>query len=79
MRTLAPQRAFHSNFLFQFHKGAIRTLNFLDLRFSNLPYFNSIKVRLEHASDFVIPEMDSIFQFHKGAIRTHIDEKRQVL
>ena len=32
--------------------------------------FNSIKVRLEHASDFVIPELDSIFQFHKGTIRT---------
>ena len=32
--------------------------------------FNSIKVRLEHASDYPIPELDSIFQFHKGAIRT---------
>ena len=32
--------------------------------------FNSIKVQLEHASDFAIPEFDSMFQFHKGTIRT---------
>ena len=33
--------------IFQFHKGAIRTLSLLTLKLANC-YFNSIKVRLEH-------------------------------
>ena len=32
--------------------------------------FQFHKGAIRTASDFVIPEMDSIFQFHKGAIRT---------
>ena len=56
--------------LFQFHKGAIRTLKAsaplccLDM------YFNSIKVRLELVLAVVITSPILIFQFHKGAIRT---------
>ena len=34
------------------------------------PYFNSIKVRLEHDVDFASQVEAHLFQFHKGAIRT---------
>ena len=34
--------------------------------------FQFHKGAIRTASDFVIPELDSIFQFHKGAIRTII-------
>ena len=54
--------------IFQFHKGAIRTVvnMVMSLRFL---YFNSIKVRLEHP-DFANQVLAHLFQFHKGAIRT---------
>ena len=45
-------------------------MHLISLFLNLILYFNSIKVQLEHASDFVIPELDSIFQFHKGTIRT---------
>ena len=54
---------------FQFHKGTIRT----ELRKLSPPLktnFNSIKVRLEHDSDFVSQVLAHLFQFHKGTIRT---------
>ena len=58
-----------ATYLFQFHKGAIRTL------LSNLSEnvtlnFNSIKVRLEQSIADHSFEGYSRFQFHKGAIRT---------
>ena len=53
---------------FQFHKGAIRTHKPAG-QLCSVPYFNSIKVRLEHA-DTHNKEADTAFQFHKGAIRT---------
>ena len=44
-------------------------MNLLDMRFSNLPYFNSIKVQLELLMiDWSFIRM--LFQFHKGTIRT---------
>ena len=55
--------------LFQFHKGAIRTVASLIVKLDG-KNFNSIKVRLEHkqeALEFAKRE----FQFHKGAIRTY--------
>ena len=54
--------------LFQFHKGAIRTFFVVGL-LSVYVDFNSIKVRLELRStsgELRAPK----FQFHKGAIRT---------
>ena len=57
-----------ADYSFQFHKGAIRTVD----RFSNLHryhYFNSIKVRLELTVQLAEGEIFG-FQFHKGAIRT---------
>ena len=56
------------SFIFQFHKGAIRTL--IECNYSDKYLdFNSIKVRLELSA-----QLDQInfttFQFHKGAIRT---------
>ena len=39
-----------------------------DLRFSNLPYFNSIKVQLKPAAGGAIGY--TLFQFHKGTIKT---------
>ena len=54
--------------LFQFHKGAIRTILPVILRVV-FWYFNSIKVRLEPTSPFA-NEKVTTFQFHKGAIRT---------
>ena len=53
---------------FQFHKGAIRTVNDPNISDSER-HFNSIKVRLEHHSDLDI-SVTFRFQFHKGAIRT---------
>ena len=60
-----------ATYLFQFHKGAIRTL------LSNLSEnvtlnFNSIKVRLEQSIADHSFEGYSRFQFHKGAIRTDV-------
>ena len=37
--------------------------------FENQPYFNSIKVRLEHQRETLKAKITT-FQFHKGAIRT---------
>ena len=42
------------------------------MEFSNLPYFNSIKVRLEHKMREYSNFYAALFQFHKGAIRTLI-------
>ena len=55
-------------FLFQFHKGTIRTFKsvcFIKM-FSD---FNSIKVRLERVSERTKRPL-AWFQFHKGTIRT---------
>ena len=55
--------------VFQFHKGAIRTM----MNFSGSPLldnFNSIKVRLELRPASKIADQEKSFQFHKGAIRT---------
>ena len=57
-----------ARYLFQFHKGTIRTVQQM-LPISSQTGFNSIKVRLEPAttsSIFACAE----FQFHKGTIRT---------
>ena len=57
-------------FLFQFHKGTIRTLPKCS-RLTIVVYFNSIKVRLERSGDsdeYIVRE----FQFHKGTIRTSL-------
>ena len=43
-----------------------------------LSYFNSIKVRLEHYFNGVLPT-PQLFQFHKGAIRTSIRLALQTL
>ena len=55
--------------VFQFHKGAIRTIVF-DTREHGIINFNSIKVRLEPKMKLYQKERPK-FQFHKGAIRTH--------
>ncbi len=55
--------------IFQFHKGAIRTNEALKVAFTGYN-FNSIKVRLEHATQEG-GELVAVFQFHKGAIRTY--------
>ena len=44
---LSEQKSYHSNRLFQFHKGTIRTLILISL-FLKFQDFNSIKVQLEH-------------------------------
>ena len=54
--------------IFQFHKGAIRTLLVLSLVVCH-QHFNSIKVRLELSAEIAAAAL-SAFQFHKGAIRT---------
>ena len=54
--------------IFQFHKGAIRTV-LLQVLICLLLNFNSIKVRLEHLTK-QIHYFGLSFQFHKGAIRT---------
>ena len=54
---------------FQFHKGAIRTVDHLS-NLHHYHYFNSIKVRLEHDKDGKFTGDYMRFQFHKGAIRT---------
>ena len=59
--------------LFQFQKGAIRTM--LPISRLHQPlHFNSIKVRLEQRRRREKP-LASPFQFHKGAIRTRIPWK----
>ena len=60
---------------FQFHKGAIRTI-YTKQDAVYYPYFNSIKVRLEHANGCE-PTHKNVFQFHKGAIRTMEGNDRQ--
>ena len=57
--------------VFQFHKGAIRTMLGFYLIGTNL-YFNSIKVRLELKKEFPNEVCSVTFQFHKGAIRTYV-------
>ena len=57
-------------FLFQFHKGAIRTKKEHEAN-DKLRNFNSIKVRLERGGETETGKPDQGFQFHKGAIRTH--------
>ena len=54
--------------VFQFHKGAIRTLLKHTIK-TVLSDFNSIKVRLELPA-VRVPKDADLFQFHKGAIRT---------
>ena len=54
--------------VFQFHKGTIKTEHFADM-LANLLYFNSIKVRLKHASLQQVGKIQA-FQFHKGTIKT---------
>ena len=54
--------------IFQFHKGAIRTLAAYNLQL-DLLHFNSIKVRLELTLNGLLIHLLK-FQFHKGAIRT---------
>ena len=56
------------NLLFQFHKGAIKTLLFCHILLA-LFHFNSIKVRLK-LSQATFPRFVTKFQFHKGAIKT---------
>ena len=63
-------------FLFQFHKGTIRTA----LRLLSSPLrlnFNSIKVQLEPIGPLFKMSSVPTFQFHKGTIRTvyQADEK----
>ena len=48
------------------------------MEFSNLPYFNSIKVRLEHKMREYSNFYAALFQFHKGAIRTLNNDKTPV-
>ena len=55
--------------VFQFHKGAIRTLQ-ASGNLNGRTYFNSIKVRLELRTLKACPISFGVFQFHKGAIRT---------
>ena len=57
-------------YIFQFHKGAIRTENEVQVT-EESRNFNSIKVRLELLRKVsMIPSL--LFQFHKGAIRTGV-------
>ena len=44
--------------------------------FQDFMGFQFHKGAIRTASDFVIPELDSIFQFHKGAIRTLLQFSR---
>ena len=70
MRLEQPKHADDTSyFIFQFHKGAIRTVgeNHLSKDKNN---FNSIKVRLEQAVGHLLNAAILVFQFHKGAIRT---------
>ena len=64
-----PWRRIFILYIFQFHKGAIRTKWHLP-RCHQLGNFNSIKVRLEPLNQLQML-IDILFQFHKGAIRTH--------
>ena len=56
-------------FLFQFHKGAIRTSSTVLSFWGLLASFNSIKVQLELYRD-IDDHSGLAFQFHKGSIRT---------
>ena len=69
IRTLRDSRVDRHASIFQFHKGAIRTLR-ERVPICCLPYFNSIKVRLERKHEDASLMGDEPFQFHKGAIRT---------
>ena len=63
------------SFIFQFHKGTIRTLttpNFGEY----MRDFNSIKVQLELAIP-LCHTLPHIFQFHKGTIRTNQQQGRR--
>ena len=53
---------------FQFHKGAIRTVDPEDV-LDEMSNFNSIKVRLERKIGYANADAKT-FQFHKSAIRT---------
>ena len=57
-----------SFYLFQFHKGTIRTETEYN-RQRELMHFNSIKVRLELQERYQKSTVNG-FQFHKGTIRT---------
>ena len=67
----------HKPFLFQFHKGTIRTANCHPL-LMRWRYFNSIKVRLEPRYYHIEPLLIE-FQFHKGTIRTEEITPRMML
>ena len=54
--------------LFQFHKGTIKTKEFLK-KIGYLESFNSIKVRLKLCKDGW-KNVENPFQFHKGTIKT---------
>ena len=56
---------------FQFHKGTIRTVDHVQ-NHGKIPYFNSIKVRLELFAFSSYYNARLLFQFHKGTIRTLI-------
>ena len=57
--------------VFQFHKGAIRTICVMQPVTFHVN-FNSIKVRLEREFG-ICDSKRTKFQFHKGAIRTNFD------
>ena len=57
------------SYIFQFHKGAIRTIS-TPWVLPECRNFNSIKVRLEHGWLQHRITFKLLFQFHKGAIRT---------
>ena len=60
---------FSGEFLFQFHKGTIKTESRMNLANAK-DYFNSIKVQLK-LSHSLLPQMQlKQFQFHKGTIKT---------
>ena len=64
------------DFLFQFHKGTIRTLRENRQNLAD-NYFNSIKVRLELTAGATYCSVTNTFQFHKGTIRTqHLPSER---
>ena len=58
----------NTSFLFQFHKGTIRTHE-REAKYNKFANFNSIKVRLE-LKCYQQVCFCTLFQFHKGTIRT---------
>ena len=74
IRTLQHSKAEIDFWRFQFHKGAIRTRCQCRRR-NMLPYFNSIKVRLERCFITLPCLLFRLFQFHKGAIRTQFQKE----